>query len=138
MFSFFKFLCYSLVITTSLVGCSKKSTDGGDDNPPPFQYRCSDFEAAWSPDGKTIAFISGGNPEKQIPAGLSFVDSDGKNRRLFFPGAKVYGPDWSADGEWIVLSDYAQIYKIKANGDSLTQLTFQGIPIRLLNRRESG
>ncbi|MGB7062038.1 MAG: hypothetical protein WBF13_06755 [Candidatus Zixiibacteriota bacterium] len=123
MFSLFKFLCYSLVISASLVTCSKKSTDGGDDNPPPFQYRCSDFEAAWSPDGKTIAFISGGNPDKQIPAGLYFVDSDGSNRRLFFPGAKVYAPDWSPDGEWIVFSNYAQIYKVEVNGDSLTQLT---------------
>jgi TolB protein len=123
MFTLLKDFSY-LIVVLMLFTCSKKSTDG--EKPPPFMYRCSDFEAAWSPDGKTIAFISGGNPETQIPAGLYFVDPDGRNGRLFFEGAKVYSPDWSPDGEWIVFSNYAQIYKIKVNGDSLTQLTFGG------------
>ncbi len=120
MFMLHRGISYLLMVLT-LFTCSKKSTD--DEKPPPFMYRCSDFEAAWSPDGKTIAFISGGNPDKEIPAGLYFVDSDGKNRRIFIEGAKVYSPDWSPDGEWIVFSNYAQIYKMKTNGDSLTQLT---------------
>jgi TolB protein len=115
-----------LLIILLLFSCSKKSTDGDGEKPPPFWSRYSDFEAAWSPDGQTIAFISGGNPEKEIPAGLYFIDSDGSNRWLFFRGAKVYSPDWSPDGEWIVFSNYAQIYKIKVNGDSLTRLTFKG------------
>ena len=33
---------------------------------------------------------------------------------------------WSPDGEWIVFDEGSQIYKIKVNGDSLAQLTFQG------------
>ena len=123
MFALLKDFSYFLVVLV-LFTCSKKSTDV--EKPPPFWSRYSDFEAAWSPDGKTIAFISGGNPEKEIPAGLYFIDSDGKNRRLFVRGPKVYCPDWSPDGEWIVFSNYAQIYKIKSNGDSLTQLTFGG------------
>ncbi len=123
MFTLLKDFSYLLVVL-ALFTCSKKSTDM--EKPPPFMYRCSDFEAVWSPDGKTIAFISGGNPETQIPAGLYFVDLDGRNRRLFFEGAKVYSPDWSPDGEWIVFSNYALIYKIKVNGDSLTQLIFEG------------
>ena len=122
MFSFLKCLAY-LLIMVALFSCSKKPTDGDGEEPPPFWSRYSDFEAAWSPDGQTIAFISGGNPEKEIPAGLYFIDSDGSNRWLFFRGAKVYSPDWAPDGEWIVLSTYAQIFKIKVNGDSLTQLT---------------
>ncbi len=32
----------------------------------------------------------------------------------------------SPDGEWIVFEEGAHIYRIKVNGDSLAQLTFQG------------
>jgi len=32
-------------------------------------------------------------------------------------------PSWSPDGAWIVFATNAQIFRIKANGDSLTQLT---------------
>ncbi|MBW8003653.1 MAG: hypothetical protein FVQ80_16855 [Planctomycetes bacterium] len=33
---------------------------------------------------------------------------------------------WSPDGEWIVFEEGSHIYRIKVNGDSLAQLTFQG------------
>ncbi|OQY27350.1 MAG: hypothetical protein B6244_10840 [Candidatus Cloacimonetes bacterium 4572_55] len=35
-------------------------------------------------------------------------------------------PDWSPDGQWLAFMMNAQIYKVKADGDSLTQLTHEG------------
>jgi len=46
-------------------------------------------------------------------------------RYLSEAGVAQY-PDWSPDGYWIVFEKSGQIFKIKANGDSLTQLTFGG------------
>ncbi len=37
-----------------------------------------------------------------------------------------YFPSWSPDGSWVAFNIYPQIYKIKSNGDSLTQLTSGG------------
>ncbi len=43
---------------------------------------------------------------------------------LFYPKSGVHGlPKWGKNG-WIVYSDMKNIFKVKDNGDSLTQLTF--------------
>lgn len=42
---------------------------------------------------------------------------------MFLRGADL--PAWGPRGEWLAFN-YGQIYKIKANGDSLTQLTYDG------------
>jgi len=73
---------------------------------------------AWSPDGLTIAF------RNQIPgeAGIYLIDSSGANLRLLHPGEGI-GLSWSPDSRWIAFSAVGSLYKIRATGDSLTQIT---------------
>ncbi len=91
-----------------------------------------DSYPAWSPDGSTIAFYHHGvvydatlDMEVHHPdsVGLWFISPDGSNKRMFLRGADL--PAWGPRGRWLAFK-YGQIYKIKANGDSLTQLTFEG------------
>jgi Tol biopolymer transport system component len=35
----------------------------------------------------------------------------------------IQDPDWSPDGEWIAFESAGQIWKVKPNGDSLTEIT---------------
>jgi Tol biopolymer transport system component len=84
-------------------------------------------EAAWSPDGKTIAVAWRGIPTFRRQ-GLFLIDtSDWTVDTLLIAGEYetpfFSSPSWSPLGEWLVFAANAQIYKVKANGDSLTQLT---------------
>jgi tricorn protease len=59
----------------------------------------SELRAAWSPDGKRIAFYRQGDPPS-----LWVVDADGKNARRLVSGY-VQGAAWSPDGQWIAYSE---------------------------------
>jgi TolB protein len=74
--------------------------------------------AAWSPDGLTIAFTN----QAQGGQGIYLVDTSGANLRVLKSGEGI-GLSWSPDSKWIVFSANGSLHKIKANGDSLTQLT---------------
>ena len=78
------------------------------------------IRAAWSPDGKTIAF------HNATPAtlGLYLVDTSGANLRLLYPGDAI-GVTWSPDNQWLAFSLLGNLYKIRINGDSLTRLTIE-------------
>lgn len=85
-----------------------------------------DFEASWSPDGNFLAY-------RHIPVsdsdtyGLHILDTVTKSvQYLSELGILAEDPDWSPERDWIVFESSGQIFKIKANGDSLTQLTFSG------------
>jgi TolB protein len=128
--SFFKQFSYLLVILL-LFSCSKKSTDGVEPPSPAYPIICD--APAWSPDGRTIAYwysgikkvrINGGSDGDPTQKGIWFISPDGTNKRMFLWGG--YSPDWSPDGERIALEAYSQIFTIKTDGDSLTQLTFKG------------
>jgi Tol biopolymer transport system component len=59
---------------------------------------------------------------------LWLMRPDGTEKQPFLPLWRVRDfdePDWSPDGRWLALHRYddAQIYKIRATGDSLAQLT---------------
>ncbi len=106
--------------------CSKNKPTNPDDGLPHYWPRYTDMQPAWSPDGKTIAYTHGGLDYPDDPAGIFLINVDGTDKRFFYGGAGTYAPDFSPDGNWLAFSDYAQIFKIKLNGDSLTQLTFEG------------
>lgn len=115
-------IIYLCILLYFLYACNNNGpTDPCIDCP---NFRVTDFEPAWSPDGNTIAYVHGDTiPEV---TGIYLINSDGTNKRLWYAGRSVYSPSWSPDGEWIAFSDGAQVYKRKLNGDSLIQLTFEG------------
>lgn len=72
-------------------------------------------EVRWSPDGKTIAFISDRSGEEQ----LYLVDqAGGESKRLGqFKNKRLYGPSWSPDSSMLVLSDHAaNLWAVNKNG----------------------
>ena len=87
-------------------------------------------DAAWSPDGKTIAFAStrGGNWRLYLmdPSGNGVRDLSKTDN----PGGNTY-PAWSPDGKRIAYTEQVgendrQIFVIDADGKNKTQLTKEG------------
>lgn len=125
-----------IIIAFALNSCKDKGNPVNGDKPngenppcPPFfpcppNFRVTDVEPAWSPDGKLIAYVHGDAEPGR--SGIYIIKPSGENKRLWYASAGVGSPSWSPDGEWIVFHDHAQIYKRKFNGDSLIQLTTEG------------
>lgn len=90
----------------------------------PVDFRVTDFEPAWSPDGKYIAYVHGDTAPGK--SGIYIITPEGKENTLFHLGTGASEPTWSPDGQWIAFSDGGQIWKKKLNGDSLIQLTTYG------------
>ena len=76
------------------------------------------IRAAWSPDGKSIAFTSLVSGQQ----GIYVTDTLGANIHQVLQGNGV-GVTWSPDAHWIAFAQSGSIFKIKPNGDSLTQIT---------------
>jgi TolB protein len=87
----------------------------------PIDFSTIDIEPAWSPDGQCIAFVHGSMPND----GIYLISPDGEDINLWHQG-NAETPTWSPCGQWIAFSQNAQIWKKKIDGDSLTQLTFEG------------
>jgi Tol biopolymer transport system component len=125
------FRIISLILIVLLLFCCKKKTT----KPGPIEivYPLICEAPAWSPDGNTIAYFYWGvievrqNGTSSIDpslTGIWFINPDGTNKRMFLQGGDL--PDWNQNGQKIAFEAGAQIYTIKINGDSLTQLTFGG------------
>jgi TolB protein len=112
-----------LILSTILFGCDAKDPvqDHVQEKDEPVNFRLIDCEPAWSPDGKWIAF----QHEEYGKWGIYLISPDGANIRKLHDGF-ASTPSWSPDGQWITFSEYDKIWKMKINGDSLTQLTFEG------------
>jgi TolB protein len=126
-YKIFRCFLVVLVFAFGLNTCKDDDNPTGG-NPPcidcPWDFRLTDFEPAWSPDGKTIAYIHGDTVNGQT--GIWLIDSSGSNNHIFYASVGAYSPGWSPDGQWIVFSDGGEIYKLKLSADSLTQLTTDG------------
>ncbi|MFH2050327.1 MAG: hypothetical protein ABIJ12_12870 [bacterium] len=112
---------FVLAILLSGFGCSdpKKAII-------PPEPEITEINVAWSPDGSTIAATWSG-PHTRHKRGIYLINTDNWEITPFLieegMGGYYYSPSWSSDGKWLAFARNAQIYKIKLNGDSLTQLT---------------
>jgi Lysyl oxidase/WD40-like Beta Propeller Repeat len=66
-------------------------------------------QAAWSPDGRQLAVVSGDG------AALHVVDEDRRSRVLLAFGP-VSSPDWSPDGRALVFERFGWLHRIDADG----------------------
>lgn len=118
---FFLFLSVSLIFFS----CKKNKENSTD--PPcvcPPDFSNTDFEPAWSPDGKYIAFTHGDSVWAKT--GIYLICPDSNKAYLWHAGISVGAATWSPDGKWIAFNDGTQIWKKKFSGDSLMQLIFVG------------
>ena len=85
---------------------------------------------AWSPDGKTIAFVCSGNSG----AAICLIDVSGQNQRVISDSAD-YQPAWSPDGTHLAVESWrhlyqqnadADVYLMRADGTDQRQLTHGG------------
>lgn len=86
-------------------------------------FRLIDSEPAWSPDGGWIAFYHIDSIESRC--GIYLINPEGTKIEQWHEGFAEY-PAWSPDGDWITFSEKSQIWIKKIDGESLTQLTFNG------------
>jgi len=120
-----KRLCVPATLAAALVvfsaGCNNPS--GPDETAVEETYKHE--RPAWSPNGLKIAFtVRVGDS-----VGVFVVDSTGANLRMVKSGAGI-GITWSPDSRWLAFSISGSLYKVKENGDSLTQLTLNATDYR--------
>jgi TolB protein len=85
----------------------------------------NDYQPAWSPDGRTIAFVS----DRDGADHIYLMDTDGKNqRRLTQSNMTELEPAWSPDGTTIAFMSsegmrLTNIYIIASDGENLRPVT---------------
>ncbi len=116
--------------------CLFQAGCGDKPNTPKTEPKGGDYYPAWSPDGKTIAYLSEdiddstGWPDDW----LRKIDLATKTVTDIWDipeGLGIWDLSWSPDSRCLVFSSVAGIFKILPNGDSLQQLTqgqFQNSP----------
>ena len=81
----------------------------------------------WSPDGRRIAFVSGGQLSRAQE--IHLMDSDGQNQKVLMaqPGRSYDGLAWSADGKQILVDAYSsghyEIWVMSADGSNQRRLS---------------
>ena len=84
----------------------------------------AEYYPAWSPDGKTIAYVRMEGDQAKI----YLIGSDGENNRSLFKDDQVgYSPAWSPDGKMIAFisgdQTESQVYVVNVDGSGMRQLT---------------
>jgi Tol biopolymer transport system component len=77
-----------------------------------------DFDPAWSPDGKQVAFASNRPTETGEGQFIYIMNADGSGLHQLTSETDSKFPDWSHDGKEITYTAYGDIYVIKADGIS--------------------
>ena len=85
-------------------------------------------QLAWSPDGSSIAFVSG----RDGPLAIFAIElASGDIRRISNNDLSVSSPSWSPDGAWIAyiesqdeLDESSHVWVMAADGSEARQLTF--------------
>nr|MBN2276436.1 PD40 domain-containing protein [candidate division Zixibacteria bacterium] len=116
-----------LSVTMLLYSCDKND----DTIATPKPIRPSRAYPRWSPDGEWIAFIWNGYPDI-LPNGIHKIRPDGSDLQPILILNQYYilvDLAWSHDCNWLVFTapGYGgNVFKIRSNGDNLTQLTYSG------------
>jgi Tol biopolymer transport system component len=84
-------------------------------------HRRADFSPAWSPGGRTIAFVRQRVRRGAVtgPPVILLVAPDGTSLRRLTRGA---APSWSPNGRHLVYARGSGIYRIEADGDARTRI----------------
>lgn len=102
-------------------GCSDNTVVRSD--PPVSEYTQIDFEPSWSSDSKSISYI---HSDIDIDyRGIYTISPNGNNDRLIISDF-ARCPGWSPDDEWIVYTQFDQIFKYRISADSSVGLTSGG------------
>ena len=125
-------LCLALLAGAD---CHKQPCQPPPDDKPPITYS-DHILAAWHPSDTMVVYYKtySSDQDSSDYIGLWAIRPDGTNNRPYLVQGMniVFGfigsKDWSPDGNWLVFTKMweTDIYKLKANGDSLTRLTFNG------------
>ncbi len=85
-----------------------------------------DGQPRFSPDGKSIVFVS----DRTGSENLYLIDPDGKNLRAITRGANqaYVSPDWTPDGQYVVVSRSNDLWLYHRQGGSGLRLTGQTPP----------
>jgi len=127
-----RFIVHILLLTGVVVlsSCSQHREDpvgdGGNWGPPDQNIVHIRGDVAWSPDGTQLA-VTWDKLWDERKKGIYLIDTktwQTTQLKIGNDGDFFCSPTWSPNSEWLAFSLNAQIYKIKRNGDSLTQLTF--------------
>jgi Tol biopolymer transport system component len=113
--------CWTLVSCT--IATVSVSTERWTSLTSPSSFR-NDSSPAWSPDGRTIAFVRQriGGWDGATPLGppvIFLIRRDGSDLRRLVPGRS---PSWSHDGRSLAYFDGGSIYRIGADGKGRTQI----------------
>ena len=79
-------------------------------------------EPVWSPDGKKIAFVGGGDDSKDPRTGIFVVNPDGTGQRRV-SAAEGRSPVWSPDGRRIAFTAGGSVYAVGVDGTGLQRLS---------------
>jgi uncharacterized protein YjdB len=78
------------------------------------------YDPAWSPDGRHIAFVT----NRPMGPGIFVMNADGSALRRVTAGGS--NPQWSPDGSKIVFENSGDIFVVNADGSQLVKLTGPG------------
>jgi Tol biopolymer transport system component len=109
-----------LLLTALAAGCGAEV--GDPTHIEPVSTKSSASAAAWSPDGRQVAFV---RYRRGTTPGIWVVDTTGVGPHPILAGSWGF-LDWSPDGTRLAISAAAGIYTVKLNGDSLKQITTTG------------